>query len=64
MQCLLTVLMRVLTDISLYYLPKASLKDPLMNDLNSLIHNLYNCNNNRDINANVTCMMKMLSKFL
>ncbi|KAG5584718.1 hypothetical protein H5410_045152 [Solanum commersonii] len=36
----------------------------LMNDLNSLIHALCNCNDNIDVNANVTCMMKMLTDFL
>ncbi|KAH0632785.1 hypothetical protein KY284_035571 [Solanum tuberosum] len=36
----------------------------LMNDLNSLIHDLCNCNDNTDVNANVTCMMKMLTDFL
>ncbi|KAG5584725.1 hypothetical protein H5410_045159 [Solanum commersonii] len=36
----------------------------LMSDLNLVIHDLCNCNNNTDINANVTRMMKMLTDFL
>ncbi|KAK4706410.1 hypothetical protein R3W88_034031 [Solanum pinnatisectum] len=36
----------------------------LMNDLNSLIHDLCNCNDNTDININVTHMTKMLTDFL
>ncbi|KAK4731255.1 hypothetical protein R3W88_024243 [Solanum pinnatisectum] len=36
----------------------------LMSDLNLVIHDLYNCNNNTYINANVTRMTKMLTDFL
>ncbi|KAK4731146.1 hypothetical protein R3W88_024134 [Solanum pinnatisectum] len=36
----------------------------LMSDLNLIIHDLYNCNDNIDINDNFTRMTKILTKFL